>query len=265
MNKISYKGKWALVTGASSGIGWDFAHALAQRGANVIVTARREEKLRALAQELRARHGVLTEVIPLDLCDPEAPRMLCDAIKSRGMKVSLLVNNAGFGSYAPFHQTQQEQIEAMLMVNIHALTAITRRLLPDMLAQKEGYVFNIASTAAFQPLPYLATYAATKAFVLSFSEALWGEYDGTGVRVIAVCPGATDTAFFADWDLNAALLGPMDTTANVVATSLAAIEHRRSYVICGPFRNRMAAYLTRFAPRAWVVKIAGRMLRRKPG
>ncbi len=193
---FAYRGKTALVTGASAGIGAEFARALAARGSDVILVARSQERLRALADELARDFGVRAEVIAADLTRADAARDLYAEAEVRGLTVDLLINNAGFGTHGPFETLAPARDHAEVMLNVAAVVDLTHLFLPAMLKRGDGAVINVASTASFQPVPYMAVYGATKAFVLSFSEALWAECRGRGVRVLALCPGTTATEFF---------------------------------------------------------------------
>ena len=184
----SFKGATVLVTGASSGIGEAFAYNLANRGANLILTARSEDKLRQIAKELSERHEIQVHVFPGDLSLLDMPQRLWDDVQSASLSVDVLINNAGFGKCGPFLEYDYQSHQDMLNLNIKALVGLTHLFLPSMLEKGDGGVINVASTAAFQPIPYLATYSATKAFVLGFSESLWGEYHEHGLTVLALCP-----------------------------------------------------------------------------
>lgn len=187
----------ALITGASSGIGESLARQLAAHGAHLILVARTEDRLHALAAELGARYRVQVHVLPADLNRPGAAAELHAAVQARGLNVDILVNNAGLGGYGEFSAQPSDEIDRMIAVNIGALTGLTRAFLPDMLARGRGRVLNVASTAAFQPGPLMAVYYATKAYVLSFSEAIAEEVAGSGVSVTALCPGPVRTDFQA--------------------------------------------------------------------
>lgn len=187
----------ALVTGASGGIGEALAVRLAAQGVNLILVARTESKLRALADRLSAEHGVRAEVVALDLSDRHSPQRLQEAVAVLGMEVDFLINNAGFASYGKFQTLPLEHELDMVQVNVATLTELTHRFLPGMVARGRGRVLNVASTAAFMPGPLMAVYYASKAYVLSFSEALNEELRGTGVSVTALCPGPAETGFQA--------------------------------------------------------------------
>ena len=186
----------ALITGASSGIGLELARVFAAHGADVVLVARQEDKLRALAAELQ-RARVRADVIAADLTAPGAAAALFASVQSLGLDVDVLVNNAGFGLYGPFVESPLETDVSMIQLNVLAATELTRRFLPPMVARGHGRIVNVASTAAFFPGPLMAVYYATKAYLLSFSEAIANELQGTGVTVTAICPGATQSGFAA--------------------------------------------------------------------
>ena len=192
---IGFEKKTALITGASSGIGESFAETLAARGTNVILVARSKGKLDRLAAKIRKARKVAAEVIVADLTEEKAPDKVYSAVKKLGHHVDILINNAGFGSHGPFHTLSTIEDHKEIMLNVVALVRLTHLFLPRMVEGREGIVINVASTAAFQPTPFMAVYGASKAFVLSFSEALWAEYRSHGIRVLALCPGATETSF----------------------------------------------------------------------
>ncbi len=192
-----WRGKWALITGASAGIGLALAAQLAAGGTNLILTARRRERLEVLADRLTRQNGVCIQVFPADLTLPAAPEQLFAFTESQRIVVDLLINNAGFGSYGRFYTSNRVRQLEMLQVNVAAVVALTHLYLPRMIERRRGDILIVASTAAFQGLPYLATYAATKAFDLLFAEALAEEVRGYGIRVCALCPGPTATEFQA--------------------------------------------------------------------
>ncbi|MGE5324236.1 MAG: SDR family NAD(P)-dependent oxidoreductase, partial [Actinomycetota bacterium] len=186
----------ALITGASTGIGLDLARLMAP-DFDLIITARNQPKLEQIAQELQSKHGNRVHVIPADLADSTAPQALFDEASRRGLQVDVLINNAGFGAYGEFKDISWQTEADMLQVNITALTQLTRLCLPGMVERRHGRIMNVASTAGFQPGPLMAVYYATKAYVISFSEAIANELKGTGVTVTCLAPGATDTEFAA--------------------------------------------------------------------
>jgi short-subunit dehydrogenase len=248
----------ALVSGASMGIGAAFAEALAARKYDVALVARSGPALEALATRLRAAHGVRVETFVADLENAVAVDGLADSVEAAFGRVDLLVNNAGFGAHGHFERIEPRRTAGQIRVNIEALVALTQRFAPGMLARSSGGVINVASTAAFQPVPFLAVYAATKAFVLSFSEALAEEYRGRGVRVLALCPGATATNFFVTAG-EGAQVGRARTVQHVVATALRAYDRGASVVVDGPL-NRFMSASPRFFPRGLIARIAGRMM-----
>jgi len=194
---FNYAGKTALITGASSGIGEAFAQILAARGMNLVLVARSAEKLRALAQALSEQHGIRADVVPADLCREGAVQEVYRRTQTLGVAVDLLVNNAGFGTYGGFDTLAQEREHGEIMLNVTALVDLTHAFVPAMVERKAGGVINVASMAAFQPMPYQAVYGSAKAFVLSFSLALWAEYRKRGVRVVALCPEGRPRPIFS--------------------------------------------------------------------
>lgn len=249
----SYKGKTALITGASSGIGAVFARELAARGMNLVLVARTEGKLRELADELAKKHIIKTEVIAADLGQPNVAQTLYAETQRRQLVIDMLVNNAGFSTYGEFETIAPEKEQQEVAVNVATLVDLTHAFVPSMLTRREGAIINVASTAAFVPIPRQAVYAATKAFVLSFSEALAAEYRGRGVRVFALCPGATITGFFDE--INVHNPSGAQTAEQVVAEGLKAFERGRHFAVTG-FNNKVQVILPRFFPRALVLRIA---------
>ena len=258
---MDFEGTSALVTGASSGLGEVFARELVKRGANVVLVARSQDKLEALAQELRGDFQVSVEVLACDLSEPGAGNGLAARVRERGVQVDVLVNNAGFGLFGLLHEADPARVAQEVQLNVAALTELTCAVLPGMRARDRGAIVNVASTAAFQPLPYMAVYGATKAYVLSFTEALWAETRGTAVRVTALCPGATDTAFFDTASDNASV-GTRMSPEQVVAAAFRALERRRCSVVPG-LTNRLLAGSTRLLPRQAVVRMSERTMRPK--
>jgi hypothetical protein len=252
----------ALITGASSGIGAAFARKLAARGRNVFLVARSEDKLITMCNELGRVSGVRAHYLALDLLQPEAPAQLFEETQRRELVVDMLVNNAGFGSMDDFVKLDLARELDMIDLNIKSLVELTHRFLMPMRERKQGAIINVASTAGFQPVPYMATYAATKAFVLSFSEALWDENREHGVHVMALCPGVTDTNFFAASKMDRPPMRTIQTPEEVVETALRALGHRKPSVISG-WTNWFQVEAERFFPRSFVTKIAGKALRSK--
>ncbi len=252
---MDVSGMTALVTGASTGIGEQFARHLAERGANLVLVARREEKLAALKSDLaRAHPGLVITVVAADLAGAAAAGDVADRLTREGVVVDLLVNNAGVGSHNRFVDEDPAAMARQIQLNVGSLVGLTARLLPGMIARNSGGVINVASTAAFQPIPTMAVYGATKAFVLSFTEALWGETRDTGVRVLTLCPGATETEFFATTGKKFLTRG-RQTPARVVEVALHAMEGTSPTVVSG-LTNRLAATGYRFLPRALMVRLA---------
>ncbi|MFC0529491.1 SDR family NAD(P)-dependent oxidoreductase [Phytohabitans kaempferiae] len=250
----------ALVTGASSGLGAEFARQLAARGHDLVLVARSAGRLDALAEELRGAHGVRVDAFAHDLAAQGAPERVAADLARIGIAVDLLVNNAGFGTAGRFEEIAAGQDTAQLMVNVVSLVGLTRALVPTMLARGGGGVINVGSTAGFQPSPYFATYAAGKAFVLNFSLALREEYRGRGLRVLALCPGPTRTAFFDEVGERAAIGGPMMPVGTVVRAALRAFDRDRGYVVPG-LANALNAHLTPRRPRRLVAAMAKRATR----
>ncbi len=252
----------ALVTGASSGIGAAYARGLHARGERVILVARRAERLHALAEGLGGEPHAL--VLPFDLARPGAAETLRADVEARGIAVDCLVNCAGLGHTAPFDSQRPEAIAAMIDVNVRALVELTRAFLPGMKGRGRGRIVNVASNAAFQPVPYLTVYAASKSFALSFSEGLAEELRGSGVRVQALCPGITATEFLDVAESHRGLLVtrmPMMTAGEVVQASLDGLDRGRVRVVAG-WSNRVLGFVVqRLAPRAIARRVAGELYR----
>ena len=253
MARFIYHGKTALVTGASSGIGEAFARELAARGMNLLLVARSADRLRQIANELSSTRGVSATPLPFDLASSGAVPELIRSIDNQ--PIDLLINNAGFGTSGPFSESDPVRDREEILVNILAPVELARALLPGMIVRGEGAIINLSSNAAFQPIPYMAVYAATKAFVLSFSQALHAEVEKHGIRVVALCPGPTETRFFdvANAEQLRDLAGDMRSPEQVVATGLRALERNRAYVIDGN-RNSTIAHLAKLAPPTLVAK-----------
>ncbi|HEX2856799.1 MAG TPA: SDR family oxidoreductase [Propionibacteriaceae bacterium] len=249
---------WTLITGASGGIGRAFAAELAARGHDLVLTARREDELRATADIIGA-HGVRTELIPADLSDPAGRRHLLDELRARDLTISMLVNNAGFGSIGRFAELDADRLADEVELDVQTVVQLSRALLPAMLDAGHGSIVNVASTAAFQPLPTMAVYAAAKAFVLSFSQALWDEVRHQGVRVIAVCPGPTDTDFFVRAGDDDVLTGRR-TPQQVALTCLEALDKGRPYVVDG-LLNTVQAEVAKRTPVRVAIPLARAVVR----
>jgi short-subunit dehydrogenase len=249
--------KTALITGASGGIGLDLARLFAEGGYDVVLVARTESKLKELATELASKHGVSARAVAADLADPAAPAQLMERLKAEGVQVDVLVNNAGYGGYGTFAETELDAELKMIQLNISALTALSKAVLPGMLARKSGRILNVASTAAFQPGPLMAVYYATKAYVLSFSEALANETKGTGVTVTCLCPGPTKTGFQQQAKMEESKLVKgkvMMDSLTVARIGYEALHQGQTVVIPG-FMNKMLATSVRFLPRGAVTRL----------
>ena len=239
---FDYTGTTALVTGASSGIGAEFAKHLADRGANLVLVARRIDALREIAHELHERCGVHVSTIEWDLSLPNAGRELVAELERRAIQIDVVVNSAGFGNAGTVAEADPQVLSSEMAVNMAAVADITRGFLTGMLARDNGVVINVASLAAFAPRPEHAMYSATKSFVLSFTEALWGEVRHTGVRVTAVCPGPTDTGFFAVSGTPVPG-GKAQPASAVVDSALRAIDRGKKRSVPAPFAMSVAMKL----------------------
>ena len=248
----------ALVTGASSGIGVGFARALAARGTDLVLVARTAPVMEALATELAAKHRVRVDVVPADLARDGAVDEIVAEVAARGIEIGTLINNAGFATHGFFAELDAARERDEVAVNVVAVAALARAFLPAMVARGSGGIINVGSTASFQPVPYMATYGATKAFVLSFSEALAEEVREHGVHVVALCPGQTSTAFFTD--IEESRVGSARSVEQVVATGLRALETGRVVAVDG-IANAMMSGSVRVAPRSVVRRIAARLQR----
>ncbi len=256
-------GTTALVTGASSGLGTGYAHELAQRGADLVLVARRQDRLEALAVELAEKYGTVSTVIPLDLARQDAVPELVADLQQRGITVGTLVNSAGFGTFGSFVDLDPERELEEISVNVYALTALTRALLPDLLRTAitnphGAALLNLGSTAAFQPLPHMAVYGGTKAYVLSFTEALWYETRHAGLKVTAVCPGPVRTEFRDVANNHEASYGTPLTVGDVMRTSFAALDRATTptHVVVGA-QNRAISRLVRVIPRRALLSAIG--------
>lgn len=253
--------KTALITGASSGIGLDLAHLFGADRWNLVLVARSEGKLRETAAELEKKCGIYVTVLPVDLAKPDAAHEIVDQLAAKGIEIEALVNNAGFGGRGAFWETEERTELDMLQVNIVALTQLTRLLLPPMVARNSGRILNVASTAAFQPGPYMAVYYASKAYVLSLSEAVADELRDTGVTVTALCPGPTATGFAAVAGTEGSKLfrlsKPMSSD-DVAQAGYKAMLAGRRLVVTG-MKNKLLAQAVRVSPRRMVTTIARKM------
>jgi len=253
-----WKGKWALVTGASAGIGKALAEELAKGGANLVLTARREDRLRAIAQELSAKHAIRSEIYMADLAQPSAPEAIYEFTQQKGLTIDVLVNNAGFGQYGELHATDTDRLLQMVQVNCTAVLHLTRLFVPPMVARRSGDVLIVASTAAFQAVPYVSTYAATKVFDLYLAEGLAEELQPYGIRVCALCPGTTTSEFHEIAGHPAHSKGREQSAEIVARNGLKALAAGKSYVISG-LANYLGAHGERLVPRRLVTRVAAKM------
>lgn len=250
-----------IVTGASSGIGAEIARELAARGLNVTLVARREDRLRSLAEELGREHGVRAETVAADIASDEGRVGLFEEIDSRGRDVDVLVNNAGFGSAGRFQSLDGDKETLMVRTNCEAVVALCARYVPPMVDRGRGAVLNVGSIAAYQPLPYQATYSATKAFVLTFSEALSADLHGTGVQVTALCPGPVPTEFEEkagigdDWEGIPGFV--LTSPEHNAAAAVSGMEKGRRVVVPGPL-NQVTSVAGHYTPRSVVLGLVRR-------
>jgi short-subunit dehydrogenase len=251
----------ALITGASGGIGMELSHLFARDGYNLILVARSVEKLQTLARELEKAHGITATVLPADLSQPEAAHELYRQVHARSLCVDALVNNAGFGIMAELAKASLEDSLEMIQLNVTSLTILTQLFLPDMLKRQSGRILNVGSTGSFSPVPTMAVYAATKAYVLSFSEALTEELRGTGVTVTALCPGVTITGFQARSGVGGARMVAMGsmTAEQVARVGYRALLRGRQVIVPG-FLNSLMIFSTRLAPRSWMARISKQLM-----
>ncbi len=257
-------GAVALVTGASGGIGYELARCCAADGRNVVLTARNGSRLEAVAQEFRHKFGVEAVPIAIDLTHPDSTERLHSAVSGRGLHVELLINNAGFGSWGPFARTDMENVRGMVALNVDAVTRLIALELPGMLERRSGRILNVASTAAFQGIPSMAVYAATKAYVLSLTDALAVELRSTAVTASALCPGGTTTEFMdrANMNKSAFLDVKFMNPRRVAEIGYAGMLAGRRIIIPG-WDNRLGVYLTRFVPRNVASRIGGWLVRER--
>ena len=257
---MDYSNQTALVTGASSGIGAAFARQLAESGANLFLVARRGALLEELASELRERHGTRVDVFVIDLTSSGSVSKLAAELDKKKIDVDVLINNAGFATSGLFIDEDLDTVDREIALNVNAVVSLTRTFLPGMISRGTGAVVNLASTAAFQPVPTMAVYGATKAFVLSFTEAVWAETQGTGVRVLALCPGATDTEFF-EIAGSGGTGAKRETPASVVQVAMRelSLKNQRPTVISGS-RNAIVSRVPRFVSRAFMSRLSLRVM-----
>lgn len=255
--------KATLITGASSGIGEAFARRLAAENHNLVLVARNEKKLISLCDQLMLEHEIMAHYVAIDLNDYQADLRLFKETVNHGMEVEWLINNAGFGSMGDFAELEIENELEMIGLNIMALVALTHRYLQLMRERKSGTIINVASTAGFQPIPFMATYAATKAFVTSFTEAVAEENRPFGIRVMALCPGATETNFFAASDIKDPVkIKGMQKPEEVVEAALNGLEKGKQKVVSG-WINSLVAHAATLAPNSLVTRSIANTLRPK--
>lgn len=260
---IDHTQQTVLVTGASAGIGAEFARQLAARGSDLVLVARRAERLDALADELRHACGVRVETVPMDLAQSGVGARLWRELERRGVHVTSVVNNAGFASVGPFHQIELSDALREIAVDVSAVVEITHAFLPGLRELGDSYLVNVASMAAYQADPTMAVYGACKAFVLSLTEALWYEARGTGLRVLALSPGATETEFFDVAGTGADGGARRMSAASVVETAIAALERRNPPPSIAAGRsNRAALVLGRLAGRRRTTELVGALMSR---
>jgi hypothetical protein len=263
MTPVDYRHQTTLITGASSGLGAEFARRLAARGSDLVLVARRRDRLEALAAELTAAHGIRVTVIDLDLSAPAAGERLAAEVDRHGLAVTSLINNAGFGTWGPLHEADPERLRQEITLNCTTLVDVSRAFIDRLRAAGTGVLVNVASTAAYQAVPNMAVYGATKAFVLSFTEALWQESQGTGLRVLCLSPGATRTEFFDVVGTEDAAAGtPMQTAEQVITTALSTLDRRTPppSVVSGR-RNRALTMAGRLITRRRAVLTVAAMTR----
>lgn len=253
-NQHPFRDRTALVTGASGGIGEEIALGLARSGAHLVLVARSSDKLDALAERIRAEHGVRAESIVTDLATDDGVDRVIDGLADR--RIDVLVANAGVGSHGPFVEESPERTRAQVALNVSAVTRLVGAFLPPMLARGVGGVMTVASTAAFQPTPDMAVYGATKAFVLSFTESVWQETRGRGVRVLALCPGPTETGFFAATGSENVMERGRQTAAQVAEVGLRAFARAGGPTVVSGLANTVTASAHRFFPRGLMARMS---------
>ncbi len=261
MNLNQWKGRWTLITGASAGIGKTFAGKLAQGGSNLVLTARRLDRLEELAAQLRSAHSIQVECVAADLNLPEAPAQIFAFTEAKGLSIDFLINNAGFGQYGEFGTSELDRQLSMVQVNCAAVVGLTHLYLRGMMERRRGDVLILASTASFQAVPYMSVYAASKSFDLLFAEGLAQEVASYGIRVCALCPGATQSEFQQVAGAPTDRIGRTEETAEtVVLVGLEALAGGKHHVISG-FRNRAGAGIQRLVPRRVVTNATAKLFR----
>jgi len=259
--------RFALITGATSGIGNGFAHVLARDGINLVIIARDETRLKEVKSELEARYSIKVKTISRDLADPEAPAEIFQILKQERIVLSLLVNNAGFNVYGKFEETDLEEEIKMIRLHIDAVTQITKLFLRQRSLQEENMILNVSSIAGFVPGPLVSVHFATRAYILSFSLALTNEFEGSDVHVTCLCPGPTKSAFFGRAGMNDVRLASgnpiklMDAQ-EVAAIGYNALKQRKAFVVPG-YRNKILAFMARAVPRAMATKLTRWLMERQ--
>jgi short-subunit dehydrogenase len=264
-NNPEQRKRTALITGASSGIGFEFTKLFARDGFDLVLVARDQSRLAKIAYEWSRRFDVAVTVIAKDLSQPTAAPEVYQEVQNEGIEVDVLVNNAGFNVYGPFAATDSQRELEMAQVNMIALTQLTKLFLPAMLQRNSGKILNVASTAAFTPGPYAAVYCASKAYVLSFSEALAEELRGTGISVTTLCPGPTRTKFAERADMTETKIfrGRLASAREVAEAGYNALMQERTTHVVG-LANRLLVFSLRFSPRTLVARVAKNLLSRAP-
>lgn len=257
MDKHSY----VLITGATCGIGYELSRIFAANRYNVVLVARNLPRLTEIAETLKKEYGIMAEIIPQDLSDPQAPAKIYNELQQRSIQIDVLVNNAGFNEYGAFHKTRSEKEVQMIQVNMTSLTFLTKLLLPEMIDRHYGKILNLGSIGSYAPGPLNAVYCATKAYVLSFSEALAEELQGTGVDVTVLCPGATATEFAkrAQMENTSIFKGQVMDARRVAEIGFNALMQGKNIVIPG-LRNRILVFLLRFTPRKAILRMSKQMM-----
>jgi len=255
----------ALITGASSGIGLELARVLARNGHHLILTARREEKLKQIKNELEINYGIQVTIFSIDLALADAPQKLFNFTEKESLHIDILINNAGIGDYGFFHESDWEKTATMIDLNIRSLTHLTRLYLPEMIKHDRAYVMNVASTAAFQPGPLMSVYYASKHYVLAFSEAIANELNGTGVSVTTLCPGPTESEFQKEANMEKSKLFdrfPVASSAEVAEYGYQAMMNGKRVAIHGTL-NKIAPKFTSLFPRSFVTAVTRKIQERK--
>lgn len=254
-----WRGKWALITGGSAGIGVALANELAAGGTNLVLTARRQDRLEELARSLESKYKIKSAVFAGDLADPAGPEKIYEFTREQKIEVELLINNAGFGAYGELHTVEAKRLLDMVQVNCSAVVHLTRLFLPAMVQRRSGDVLILGSVASFQAVPYISTYAATKAFDLLFAEGLAEEMKPYGIKVCALCPGSTESEFHVVAGQEK-FMRKAETAEKVARTGLAALAAGKSYVVSG-LGNYLGAWGERLVPRRMVTRIAGNIFK----